>query len=310
MEYGGYLFLSQSKIKSLGFQISEGDIRENDTCPHAFYLKYISKEWVYSSIYITRGMFSETITLGSCARGESVTNVPRKKNGDYYSPDIRIIEQSKLFKERAEVIGFEISDSNVQIPLINKFNDEVFITGEMDIFPVIIEDVPAIIDHKCSGDAYCDFSTMKKYKTLDSCWGDVSRLNILQPVIYRKLASNINMSTNIKWWKHTGVDYSRFTPLINEKLVSVIKDVGVDFYYYIVGYKKYENPDEQFNWFKAPVIDYEDIIYTTIINAAKEKYFKFKRSNFEPYFYDQQECKDCPIKMNCKKYLYGNKSKI
>lgn len=223
-------YLSQSLIKEI--TTWNGDYTE--VCPRLVYEKFITGNYRYTTDAMIQGIFGETLVLGGGARGQEVRDLPRhKKTGEKLSAQKNIEEQSRRFNLWCAQKGISVIPGvNTQVPIVKRFNERTLIRTEIDLFPTPFlyqgEYKMAVMDIKYTGDVN---NTSGPF-----CWGAPQFIDHLQADITYWLLEDFDMDLNIEHNPHKEEIYR--TIFGNETIQKVIKEKGLMFVYFIIGYKK------------------------------------------------------------------------
>jgi len=235
-------FVSQSDMKNV---IRKGD--EIDHCAKQVMEIVIFKNYPKNppSEPMLAGSYFETLCLGSGAHGQMVLDLPRKfisekKKRDWIAAgnDIndlvgdksidqqRIEIQAERFRIRCEEQGIKLSTNNVQVPIIKEIYEGVYLIGELDIFPVVIQTKDkgkrrAVVDLKLTSNIHSKWG--------DFCWGAPEYMDHTQASAYTELITDINIDLN-----------PHLKPMLSEfpRLLEQIKNGDFSFFYWIFGYQK------------------------------------------------------------------------
>ena len=299
----GSLMLSQSIMKGLGFDIFDGQLQEFEVCPRLFKYYYVDDNQMRASEPMNWGVYFESQCIGGGRGGKAMQSweMPRLQSGDKSLVHKRIDAHIREFKPNCEKLGLEFSEYNTQMPLIAKYSNKVFITGVCDIFPCNVTDNMAIVDLKYTknvNSSYIDFD--KKY-SFSSAWGNYQFLSKIQAITYRWMAKNLELRLLHYYWDASG--YSREQGFImTNDFIELLKDIPVDFYWYVVGSSKWSTIDEQFSWIKFQGEVFEDSVFDSLVQSSVRKFVEMRQNDF-PEKYIGYVCNGCPLKLECKTYL-------
>lgn len=90
-------------------------------CPRKWESMWVLKTVpFYSNASMDKGSYLEYLSLGGGATEDEVTDLPRKKNGDKYTHQIRIENQAMRFKnlfdpKHEDFLGFEIEETQLEL---------------------------------------------------------------------------------------------------------------------------------------------------------------------------------------------------
>lgn len=230
-------FLSQSLIKEVTDQ--HGNFKE--VCPRVVYEKFITKKYREMSMPMLQGIFGETLILGSGARGQSVTDLPRHKRTGEKLIDQKRIEEQALRTPIwiAEKMMSIIPGVNTQIPITKRYKGNILFRTEIDIFPTPFLDDDgklkyAVVDLKMTGDVNAEFGY--------SPWGAPQFVDHCQADATYWLLQDFDMELNLKFNPEKEEIYKMIFE--NKSLIKAIENEDVIFVYFIIGYKK-EPLDQQ-----------------------------------------------------------------
>jgi hypothetical protein len=172
------LYVSQSLIKKFFFKGNE-----RDYCPRFIKEVYVNGSQVVPSTESQlKGLYFETLCLGETTSGSSVTDLPRKKNGEKRIEQVRIDEQALKFPLVLKHNDMKVlSKHERKVGIFNSsFPFNVFITGELDFTtPITFKGkyIPKVVcDLKLTKDISSDFGAF--------AWGDPARMDHIQGDIY------------------------------------------------------------------------------------------------------------------------------
>ena len=231
------MIISSSVIKELFFHGVE-----KEYCKRKFYEQYIVGSINVHSDAMNKGSFFETICIGGGRDGHTVTDLPRKANGNKTIDQIRIEEQKMHFEVIARNTGMVIIPGfNTQVKIRKPFplDSEIMLEGTLDIFPVTVTTkrrgpLLSIIDLKLTSNIYAD--SRYAYNT----WSNPASLDNTQAYMYHELVQDIDPELNpdvIRVIKESGItDYDNipkhffyyvfdYSPNMNKKCIEVTYDV-------------------------------------------------------------------------------------
>ena len=238
------IVLSQSITKDLGLFIIDDQLEEIEFCPKQIYHKHIADDYEREpSKAMLEGLYAETRLYGSCARGEEIRSLQKKKNGEETITQKRIDIQVERMYGYMYAHGIEIKEHNVQVPLIAKYADGVWIRGELDMFPVYVDNEPSIVDFKTTKDVNNSFFTYKEdliKNCVNSCWGNkindfgdefigFNYISKNQPLMYHFLARNYHKTGLDTLKKYKPEKSDTYTQLFN------IDKQDYNFWFYVSG---------------------------------------------------------------------------
>lgn len=241
---GQNIILSQSIVKELGIYVIDEQLHDVDFCPYRVYRKYISEDYPdVESEPMLYGKYGETHLLGGSAKGTSQWTLPHKKHGGLKEKHKRIDIQIQRLYGYMKAFGISWNENNVQVPLIAKYKDYVWIKGEMDIFPAMVDGKLSIIDTKFTKTVHSIFSSIKeeyiRHSTM-SCWGNFDDIYKNQALMYLWLARN---------FKSTGLEnLIKFSPQSEAKYNNLFEQHvdynNTTFFFFVAGYDVPDISDE------------------------------------------------------------------
>lgn len=184
------IVISQSIIKEF---LTHGEKREY--CPLRAYSHLMVKTHNVTTASQEKGNFFETLCIGSGYDGKETNDLPRKKNGDKTTDQLRIEEQHLRFKALADQYKVVVVPGvNTQSTIYKRFDDEVILEAHMDIYPVTVQLFPdeepeyAIIDTKLTSDLKSSFGMFN--------WNNAASMDHIQAYMYMECATDIDMALN------------------------------------------------------------------------------------------------------------------
>lgn len=242
------------------------------------------------------GQYFETHCLGGSARSQKVLDLPRKKRGgDKTIDQIRIDKQIELFKQQCNLKNVIIvEDVNTQVKCTKQISDNVFFSGEFDIFPTPFlynnNLEMAIIDLKLATDVNIEYAYSKTGESF--AWGKPEFLDYIQGDSYHYLVRNIDFKLN-----------PHLKELITQPVQKAIDTNMLKMFYWIFGYQK-EPLEEQHkiicrNYFEYDGStlrqrDLQERIRKTIALLDYNKALNFPENP------SAINCDKCPLKLNDK----------
>jgi len=232
--------VTQSDMKKL-IQFGE----EVPHCALQFMETIIFKNFKWpESLSMLSGSYFETLCLGSGAGGKKVLDLPRKTlsekkykemiaagipeadiKGEKTIDQVRIEQQALRFPQRMAELKIAINEYNTQVPILKHLWANVFLAGELDIWPTVMLTPEGlrwvILDLKLTADVYSTWG--------DFAWGAPETMDHTQGRCYLELIENINFELN----PHLK-DLHDTMPKVFEKA----NNGDFAFYYWIWGYKK------------------------------------------------------------------------
>jgi hypothetical protein len=293
----GNVVLSQSITKELGLYVIDDQIEELEWCPKKLYHKFIANDYPdYKTDSMDAGIVAETLLLGGGAKGQSKESISTKKNGEKRVLQTRLEIQANRMYGYMFANGVRINKFNTQVPLIAKYSDNIWLRGEMDIFPVTVDGNISIVDFKSTKDIYSDFFTIvppRVYACVNSCWGTPNKIAKNQPLFYHFLARN---------FESTGLDnLIKFSPENEEKyrnLFSLGYDYSeCDFWYFIagVGVKDLEG---QLTKYQYSMNSHRGVLLDALVEVSISKIRHAIKTGFLPNK-NEVLCKSCKMAKDC-----------
>jgi len=213
-----------------------------DYCPAYIKTHLIDHIYDFSTLAMDKGTFFESLCLGSGFEGKTITDLPRKKNGDKTMDQSRIEMQHLRFNAFVQKFGISIiPGTNTQVRIYKHFSEDkdILLEGDMDIFPTTIMTktrgmVTAIIDLKLSADINSQFGMFS--------WAYAGSLDITQALMYYELCQDIDFDLNKEMnngriadiispeWKMNNITFFYlifdYSPQLNQKIIEVKYDAG------------------------------------------------------------------------------------
>jgi len=223
-------FLSQTLIKEITNK--QGDYKE--VCPRYVNEVKIKKNYRYITEPMLHGIFGESLILGSGAKGQCVTDLPKHKTtGEKLIPQRNIEEQAiraKLWC--AERFISIIPGINTQFPIVKKMPNGRLFKTEFDIFPTSFLDDDgnlklAIIDLKFTSDVNSNWGNYS--------WGAPQFMDFLQADSSYWLLQDFDMDLNIKYHPEKEQIYRMIFE--NKAHKKAIENENIIFIYFVIGYK-------------------------------------------------------------------------
>ena len=278
------MIISQSLTKELGLFVIKGQIEEEDVCPALFKYRQENKT---SSKAMDYGLYGETLLIGGTAKNDNIV-LPRKKNGDMYVGEKRILKQvdnARAFMEENNIIVA----GNTQVGLSFKHGEHT-IRGTLDIFPTPVNNSPCnIVDVKFAQDIYNDFFTYKKPSTSSYCWGDLDVININQPLFYHALIRNAK--------KEDHDDSLVYKLIFHDSTQRMIQNAS--FYFFVIGFgKPVFLKNEQIMLHEVKWNKRNEELFYYLLDATINKYKQFEADNFKPVKVNIKTCDNCPVRAN------------
>lgn len=281
-----------------------GDEREN-ICPRQIYNQSIIKKYPYVSEPMVKGMFFETLALGSASGNRIIDDLPRKAlskkqqtenekrkelkqapiKGEKRVDQVRIETQAARFKRLCAKYQVTVFENNTQVPIIIPWhkNKDVLLAMELDIFPTAIMTEEglkmAIIDLKLT--AKLD-STFGEYS-----WGSPQYMDHIQAKMYhygvRQIINNVERNEHLK-------------DILTKPVMNLILNNKIKFYYWVFEYKKEEMRDKliEYEWDSEKEAELHESIRKTI------NLIEYYEQQEWPAAPDYSLCKECTV-LNCDK---------
>lgn len=303
MRYNGYIMVSNSLLKALGFRIINGEINQyDDVCPKKFSLYYVHKSHSLSALPMSMGIYMESQMIGA-SRNDTLDDLPRLKNGNKSVAHKRIDEHVASFQSLCDKYNAIVIPENVQIPITcaykRIYGNGIMLTGVTDIITTIYDAEKAIIDIKFTGvNLQKDAWITKDVRTNDRAWTRQDELTTTQAVMYQYIMSHTTLPLLKKFWKYHG---SPEYEIISEKFINGVKKHGISFYWWIFSSAKYHDIKEQQLQLKHVEMHGQFQVLEHLIDQAVERYLLWEKNGWPEIKYES-ECRDCPLKENCISY--------
>lgn len=291
------IILSQSITKELGLYVISDQLESFEYCPKGLYHKYISEDYPdVVSESMMDGRYGETLLLGSCARGDSCEGLNKTKTGKTPIRESRLDIQANRLYGYMYARGVRINKNNVQVPLIAKYDNNIWLRGELDIFPVNVDDKISVVDVKFTKDVNNSFfSIAKKHVRTASmgCWGHFDGIAKNQPLFYHYLVRN---------FKNSGIEihkrYNEAKSDIYDYIFSLDYDYSdANFHFFVAGTKSADF-DSQLADFEYPFTPMRKHLLDALITESIVRIKEGLASNFKAN--PQEElCKSCKLKDKC-----------
>ena len=289
------LTISQSLIKKF---LRHG--AERIICPKCIYETEIEPVMeVPPTRPMLDGSYFETLTLGSGRRGHKTLDLPRKKltskqerenrvlvekgeepiKGTKTIAQIRIEEQAERFKILRAQRQIMITEYNTQVRILKKWDDNIMLSGELDIFPVSILGKDkyqlAIIDLKLTGDINNDYG--------DFSWGEPDRMDHTQAQMYHYLIRDIDFTLN-----------EGLKDIVTQPVLNMIADNNILFLYWVFSYGSGDLKDKfvRYDWDSNKEAELKESINKTVACIEENE------AEGWPAKPEYERCEKCPL-LNC-----------
>lgn len=182
------MIVTQSLIKQL---YHHGE--ELPYCPWHVFTHFVEHSKEFSSPDMEKGVFFETLCIGSGMGGKQVDDLPRKINGERTLDQVRIEEQHLRFEQiKRKYKMHVISGYNTQLRAFKQWNTDVILQCDFDIFPTAIttskRDIYAIIDLKLTKDIHQDYSMFS--------WNSAASIDPIQAYMNMEIATGLDPVLN------------------------------------------------------------------------------------------------------------------
>lgn len=184
--------ISQSFIKM--FIRNFNDIDDENICPRKIYALYVLKQRTESTLQNLRGLYFEDLC---CDTNNNAVSLPGDaRTGKKTLITKRIEQQAHIFKEWLRDRQGIVNEVNSQIKIYKRWEHDknVILSGLLDVFPVGLTDeeeggyLLSIIDIKLTADLKNNYGKF--------CWGNISRMDHLQAIMYHYLVRDIDYELN------------------------------------------------------------------------------------------------------------------
>lgn len=250
------------------------------------------------------GQFFESLCIGRTRNGVCVNDLPRKKLlykqklenerlfeqglspihlGEKTVDQIRIEQQSLVFKQLCKKYMMVIEDFNTQTEIRHVLNSEFVLVGHPDIFPTPILSRGGLrmvgIDLKLTIDTSSEFG--------DFCWGRPELMDQTQGWMYKYIINNIKPEEN-----------THLSDILIDSVVNMCHQNEVNFYYWVYGYspKSLNNKFVPVKYDKHAELETKELIRKTM------SIVEFNDKKGWPAIPSYKVCNDCPLKTTCKEY--------
>lgn len=267
-----------------------------DFCARKVYSHSIEKRLWHNTESQAEGSYFETLCLGSGARGQQVLDLPRNsRNGEKKSAQQRLDIQHLNFLRVCKEKGIIIMPEICQVKVSKRWekNSEYIISGEMDIYPVILtndedEHVISIVDLKTTGDLDNDFG--------EYSWGNFRAMDHNQAFTYLYLVEDIDIELNMQMGNTKIVELSKMFKL---------NDMRPEFNYWVFEYKKATLRNKMFRVLNTPDrrAEMNENIRKTV--ELLETYYCDER--WDQTFPSSENCRSC-ADMDCELRYTFNKA--
>ena len=241
------------------------------------------------------GSYGETILLGSGARGSVTSTLPTLKNGKEPVAQARINTMMQRLYGYMYAMGVRIDPLNVQVPLVAKYKNNVWLSGELDLFPVIVNDIVSVIDIKTTKDIHNTFFTIdeEKVKSCSSgCWGSYNKIAKNQPLFYHHLVRNFKSATLEGLIRYRPDKEQTYRRLFTQEIQS-----DTMFYFFIAGIGSPKIYDQLVHYGYEYTTMREKLL-ETLVESAVARVSQITKEGFKPNKKDHL-CNSCALKNIC-----------
>jgi hypothetical protein len=294
-------WISPSLIKKFFYRGNEIEY-----CPRRIMDTYINP--IHEDITtesMLNGKYFESLCIGSTRDGSVVTDLPRKQltkrqideNERYLSvgeqpihigektiDQVRIEQQSLVFKQLAKKYMMTIEPFNTQTEIRLKLNDEFGVEGHPDIFPTPLLSkklglIMAWFDLKLTLDLNSEFGNF--------CWGRPELMDHTQDQGYEYIIRNINTKDN----EHLG-------DILIPSVLNMCHAGAIKGYYWVFSYsnKSMSNKPVPVNYDKHAENEIKELLRKTM---SKIEYYDKLNWPTRPNY---NVCLTCPLKKECNDY--------
>jgi hypothetical protein len=263
---------------------------EIDICPKYINLIHIDKLIEEEgTLNMLKGCYFESRTLGKGAKGNIVTDLPRKAKGVKTTDHERIDNQVLVFKQVCAKYQININEYNTQVLIKKRWekNPDIMLHGELDIFPTAVLSKEglklATIDLKLTSNIDNTFG--------DFCWGSPSYLDHIQADMYNYLVRDIDFELN-----------PHLKDIIPESVLDIINNNWFSFYYLVFDYKK------DSKW-KPIERKWDNTIKSELFESIRKTERLINKYDLEGWNENPsyEKCKNCPIS-DCKSKCFSEKT--
>ena len=240
-------------------------LKEDSICPSQIYHVFIEET---AKMEITdsqnKGRFFEELCL--LQPGETpIVQAPKLKNGSMPIDYVRISEQAEFFREEVtQQFGLDIKPMNRQIYMEYDYAPNVVLHGKIDFNSPIKDEI--------LGDVPMAIHDLKMTGSIFKQFGDYS------------------------WAFPYNIDHTQafmYTFLYKE-----LFGWTLPFYYWVFDY----SPDKNYKVFRKQVEPLHLLELQESIRMSVEKIKLFERNGWNVTVPMEKNCKNCPLKENCKSY--------
>lgn len=232
-----------------------------------------------------RGLYFESMALGTTASGDAVTDLPRKLNGDKTAIHVRMDNQvQKLRLGCVEHFINIVPNINVQASIYKRWSEWIVLRCTLDIFPTTMlyngKLLPIVcIDIKTAGDIESDFG--------EYCWGRPEHMDHTQMVFQNYVLREFDVKLN-----------QEMSPeifdkgLIRKEMLEMLNDVPVFYWLFDTGTQE-RNKIIKVNIDGDKLNELKEVIRKTsaIIYEQETEYGWPETPSYD-------NCKRCPLSYN------------
>lgn len=237
-------------------------LKKDSICPRQIFETFIAGS---VSTLPTESMMKGLVFEDWCLSkpGQATHEAPRLKNGNLSADYIRISEQAEKFKtEIMPQFGLEIKHQ--QLLIEHEYSDNVTLHGKLDFCSPVKDEV--------LGDIPMAIHDLKLTGSIFKTWGDFS------------------------WAFPYNIDHTQafmYTYLYKEKF-----GWEIPFYYWVFDY----SPDKNFKVFRKSVEAMHKLELQESIRMSVEKIEYFEKNGWDVEVANENNCKGCALKDNCKSF--------
>lgn len=268
-------------------------------CPYRYYRKFVTNDYPWSPTEpMQNGLYFETRLIGGSAKGQALTTLKRKRNGEMTAVNKRIHTMVDRMGVYMAMNNVSFGPENTQSRLWAKHKYGVLLRGEMDIFPTTVNNHPAIVDIKTTVNVTNSFVSMKNIRLSSNfCYGNDKYLSKNQPLFYHFIARNYP-DVGIDFHKMKNPDSSdQYDFLFSDKAHRWSND-DLSFYLFIagIGTPKLDNQLKtiEYQWSTKRESLLDEVVEASMTRNDTAMIQSFKPSGHETL------CGSCAFKDVCK----------
>ena len=186
--------VSQTLVKM--FMRNFNELEDHYICPRKTYCLTVLRMRTESTLNNLRGLYFED---EACGTNKNDIHLPGDaRTGKKTMITKRIDTQAHIFKEWLRDRDGIVNEENTKVKIYKRwdFDKNVIISGELDIFPLALKNerndgpkyILTILDLKLTQNVKSDYGKF--------CWGNISRMDHTQAIMYHYLVRDIDYDLN------------------------------------------------------------------------------------------------------------------